>query len=173
MAKKPRQSDVKPKGVHIGNRKAFDINLAQAVQQSNENRAPFTLLMADIDHFKRFNDSFGHLIGDRVLRYVATQLRQCLKGQDKSFRYGGEEFAIILPRTFLSGGSVLADQVRRELSANALKDKANGKSYGHITVSIGVAQHRLGEESDSLIGRVDKALYKAKQQGRDRVVKSE
>ncbi len=156
----------------VGNRKAFDIGLSQAIRATEQKRIPFSVLMADIDHFKKFNDSYGHLVGDRVLRYVSTQLRQCLKGYDKPYRYGGEEFAVILPKTFISGAATLAEQIRMELSANELKDRSNRQTYGRITISIGVAQYRNGEAPDALINRVDKALYKAKQNGRDRVVKA-
>lgn len=157
----------------IGNRKAFDIGLAQAVRDARDKRIVFSVLMADIDHFKQFNDNYGHLTGDRVLRYVSNQLRQCLKGHDKPFRYGGEEFAVILPKTALHGAATLAEQIRQDLSGNELKNKSSGQSYGHISISIGVAQFRNGEDATDLIHRVDKALYKAKQTGRNRVMKAD
>jgi diguanylate cyclase len=156
----------------VGNRKAFDTALARAVQTAIDTRSPLSVLMVDIDRFKSFNDNFGHLIGDRVLRFVAATLRSCIKGNDKPARFGGEEFAVILPRTFLSGATSVAEQIRHEVAAGELKDKRSGVTFGRITVSIGVAQYRLGETDEELLNRVDQALYQAKQRGRNRAVQA-
>jgi diguanylate cyclase len=153
----------------IGNRKAFDASLQRTIQLAEDKRTPFSVLMIDIDHFKDFNDSYGHLIGDRVLRFVATTLRQCLKGHDKPARFGGEEFTVILPRTFLSGAIAVAEQIRKEVASAELREKTSGDSFGRITISVGVAQYRLGESAQDLIKRVDKTLYRAKRRGRNRV----
>ncbi len=154
----------------ILNRKAFDATLEQTIQSAHKQSAPFCLLMLDIDHFKQFNDTYGHLVGDKVLRFVASTLKRCLKGQDIAARFGGEEFAMILPQTALTGGAeAISEQIRQAISSGDLKDKGNGQSYGRITVSIGIAQFRMNELPNDLIGRADRALYLAKERGRNRV----
>ncbi|GAB4349725.1 MAG: GGDEF domain-containing protein [Gammaproteobacteria bacterium] len=153
----------------ISNRKAFDQALEQIVPVASEERSPFSVLMADIDHFKRFNDTHGHLVGDKVLRFVASVLKRTLKGRDLAARFGGEEFAVILPQTGLEGAASVAEQIRKAVSSGQLRDTANGERYGTITISIGVAQYTPGESPDALLQRVDRALYGAKAQGRNRV----
>jgi diguanylate cyclase len=153
----------------IGNRKAFDASLAAAIEAACARNAPFSILLIDIDRFKNFNDTYGHLIGDRVLRFVAGALRNTVKGYDKPSRFGGEEFTVILPNTFLSGAASVAEQIRKTIAAGELMDKSSGESYGRIQVSIGVAQYRKGESQEALIKRTDQALYRAKRRGRNRV----
>jgi diguanylate cyclase len=157
----------------IGNRRAFDATLAKCIENAETQRAPFSILLIDIDHFKRFNDTYGHLIGDRVLRFVANTLRHTVKGYDKPSRFGGEEFTVILPSTFLSGASAVAEQIRKAIAGGNLMDKSTGESYGRVYVSIGTAQYRKGETVEALIQRVDQALYRAKQRGRNRVEQSQ
>jgi diguanylate cyclase len=153
----------------VANRKAFDVALEQALELGNQSKRPVCVMIADIDHFKVFNDTFGHLIGDRVLRFVAATLKRCLKGNDRPARFGGEEFAVILPNTALSGAMSVAEQIRREISSGELQDRKKAKSYGRIRISIGVAQFRFGETAHDFIERADQALYRAKRRGRDRV----
>lgn len=153
----------------IANRRAFDSTLEEIIRPDAAKKTPVCLLIADIDHFKRFNDAYGHLIGDRVLRFVAAALKRCVKGYDHPARFGGEEFAIILPNAMLSGALSVAEQIRNEVSSGILKDRRSGKSYGTITISIGVAQHRNGESMNDLVERADQALYLAKSRGRNRV----
>ncbi len=153
----------------ISNRKAFDSALEQTISISADKKTPVCVVIADIDRFKRFNDSYGHLIGDRVLRFVATTLKRCVKGHDRPARFGGEEFSIILPNTTLIGARSVAEQIRKEVSLGVLKEKGSEKSYGKITISIGVAQYRNGESMNDLIERADRALYRAKRKGRNRV----
>jgi diguanylate cyclase len=156
----------------IANRKAFDAALLAGLQQALQSRRPLTLLLLDIDRFKQFNDTYGHLVGDKVLRFVAETLRHSVKGRDMVARYGGEEFAVILPDTALIGGEAVAQQIRRNISAGELRDDGRGESFGQITASFGVAQARWNEAPESLIERVDRALYTAKQRGRNRVEKA-
>jgi diguanylate cyclase len=125
--------------------------------------------MADIDHFKAFNDRFGHRVGDEVLKLVARHLRNHVKGRDTPARYGGEEFALILPATTLEGAGVLADQIRKSLAEHSLTSRKTDLRYGKVTLSLGIAVYRLGERLDDLLQRADRALYLAKQQGRNRV----
>ena len=153
----------------IANRKAFESTLDQTIHTAREQEARFCVLLADIDYFKQFNDTHGHLVGDKVLRFVATTLRRGLKGSDTVARYGGEEFAIILPQTDLLGGLSVAEQIRKAVSSGRLVDKATDSTYGKITVSIGVAEFYMSDTPNTLIQRADRALYLAKERGRDRV----
>ncbi len=151
------------------NRKAFDKRLVDTITATRNDHGEMSLLMIDIDHFKHFNDSFGHLIGDEVIKIVAKTLIDTLKGMDCVARYGGEEFAVILPKTPLKGGMVVAEAVRKTIAGNELKRKTNGESFGVITVSIGVAALRAGDDPSNLIARADEALYHSKHTGRNRV----
>lgn len=155
----------------ISNRKAFDATLEHSILTSREDNKPFSLLLLDIDHFKLFNDNYGHLIGDKVLRYVAASLKRSVKGSDFVARFGGEEFVIILPGTNISGAMTVAEQIREAISSGKLTDKGTDESYGTLTISIGVTQFRVSDLSNELIERADKALYLAKNRGRNRVDK--
>ncbi len=153
----------------IANRKQFDQRLREACAAALEDGGAVALVMADIDHFKAFNDRFGHRVGDEVLKLVARHLRNHVKGRDTPARYGGEEFALILPATTLDGASVLADQIRKSLAEHSLTSRKTDLRYGKVTLSLGIAVYRLGERLDDLLQRADRALYLAKQQGRNRV----
>ena len=154
----------------ISNRRAFDNILEKSLQSANDQNSPLSLLLIDIDHFKRFNDNFGHLVGDKVLRFLGKTLKRCIKGQDIAARFGGEEFAVILPYTSHIGAKVIAEMIRKSISAIELQDKEKKKSYGKITASIGVSEYLPNEASSTLIQRCDLALYQAKKEGRNRVI---
>ncbi len=154
----------------IANRKYFDYELGIAAEAARSKREPLSLLLADIDHFKLFNDTHGHQIGDQVLRLVAQVLTQSVKGRDLAARYGGEEFAVILPQTDLEGARLLAEQVRKTIAGNRIRLKSNGQQLGNITLSIGCAELDLREPLSELIWRADEALYQAKRQGRNQVL---
>ena len=154
----------------LGNRKYFDRSIDAAVQSALANGEPLSLLMFDIDHFKSFNDSYGHLTGDQVLRLVGMSLRQTIKGQDITARYGGEEFAVVLPNTALRQALTVADHIRRAVMAKELKKKSTGEILGRVTISVGVSMLKPGDDTDSLIERADACLYAAKRNGRNRVV---
>lgn len=154
----------------IGNRRLFDKALRHTVVEAVENGEPLSLLLLDIDHFKQFNDTFGHQVGDLVLRLVAGKLKDSVKGRDLPARYGGEEFAILLPHTPLSGAAALAEQIRGEIAARRVQLKGNAKDLGVITLSIGAATYRPGESLTAFVERADQALYAAKRAGRNRVV---
>jgi diguanylate cyclase len=154
----------------LGNRKYFDRMLDIEVQAALVTGAPLSLLMFDIDHFKSFNDSYGHLTGDQVLRLVGLSLKQTIKGQDITARYGGEEFAVVLPNTALRQALTVADHIRRAVMAKELKKKSTGEMLGRVTISVGVSMLKPGDTSDSLIERADACLYAAKRGGRNRVV---
>jgi diguanylate cyclase len=154
----------------IANRKYFDYELGIAAEDARTSGEPLSLLLADIDNFKLFNDTHGHQIGDQVLRLVAQVLTQSVKGRDLAARYGGEEFAVILPQTELQGARQLAEQVRKTVAGNRIRLKSNHQQLGNITLSIGCAQFDPGEALSELIWRADEALYQAKRQGRNQVL---
>jgi diguanylate cyclase len=154
----------------LGNRKYFDRMIEMAVQTALSNGEPLSLLMFDIDHFKSFNDSYGHLTGDQVLRLVGMSLKQTIKGQDITARYGGEEFAVVLPNTALRQALTVADHIRRAVMAKELKKKSTGEILGRVTISVGVSMLKAGDDTDALIERADGCLYAAKRNGRNRVV---
>ncbi len=153
----------------LANRMAFDRQLAAAVARARETGDTVSLMMCDLDHFKRVNDEFGHPIGDQVLRLVGQTLVQCVKGQDSAARYGGEEFAVILPCTNVMGAAAVAEFVRRSVASKKIVRKGTGETLGSITLSLGVAALLPGETGDDLVERADRALYVAKETGRNRV----
>ncbi len=154
----------------LGNRKYFDRSIETAVQNALATGEPLSLLMFDIDHFKSFNDSYGHLTGDQVLRLVGMSLKQTIKGQDVTARYGGEEFVVVLPNTALRQALTVADHIRRAVMAKELKKKSTGEILGRVTISVGVSMLKPGDDTESLIERADSCLYAAKRNGRNRVI---
>jgi diguanylate cyclase len=154
----------------LANRKFFDCTLARAIEEANEKNEPLSLILTDVDHFKKFNDNYGHLTGDQVLRLVAMSMKQNIKGQDTAARYGGEEFAIVLPNTVLRSATTVADHIRKAVMTKELMKRSTGERLGRITVSVGVATLRNGDTVQSLIERTDACLYAAKRHGRNRVI---
>jgi diguanylate cyclase len=153
----------------IGNRKAFDMALQGSVREAGTGSYPLSLLLIDIDHFKRFNDEYGHIVGDEVLRLVARKIKENVRGRDFVARYGGEEFAVILPGTPLRGARTVAENIRVSFSEGKLKRVRTSEYLGTITISVGAAQYRPGEPLEEFIDRSDQALYFAKKSGRNRV----
>ena len=145
------------------NRRAFDERLARETAASERHGGALAILMIDIDNFKRVNDSFGHEVGDQVLCHVAKVLREGARGTDFVCRYGGEEFAILLPRTNIEGATIIAERLRLGV---------NGRWNGHaVTVSIGIAgRPETGEDPHAIVRCADEALYRAKARGRNQVV---
>jgi diguanylate cyclase len=154
----------------LGNRKCFDDELRKAMEIALKDGEPLCVAMGDVDHFKKFNDTWGHQLGDQVLKLVSHYFKANLKGQDTAARYGGEEFAIILPKTRLSSATLVADHVRRAVCAKKMKKRTTGETIGYVTISMGVAQFRPGESLAALMARADGALYAAKDAGRNRVI---
>jgi diguanylate cyclase len=154
----------------VFNRKTFERLVDDQIKQAQEKKTALCLLMIDIDHFKKFNDRFGHLLGDEVLKTVARTLMDILKGRDVVARFGGEEFIVTLPETPVEGAMKVAEMVRTSIASKQLKRKNTGETYGTITVSVGVALFR--PETDTLpmlIKRADDALYQSKHNGRNKV----
>ena len=157
-------------GLH--NRKAFDVKIEELHREYHEKNREFAVMMLDIDHFKEFNDQYGHQIGDEVLKIVGSMLLECLKGRDYPVRYGGEEFIVLLPQTSRKGGNAVAEQIRERIAKKKLRVIKTGESLKSITVSIGVSAIHANDSVDALVHRADRALYLAKNSGRN-CVKSE
>lgn len=153
----------------LANRRALDefLRKAQATADWGE---PLSVLMLDIDHFKSFNDSFGHGVGDQVLRLIAKVLRDKVRTQDLPARYGGEELMAVLPDADLAACAEIAERIRRAVAEARITRRSTGEILPSISVSIGVAQYRTGEAITDLVERCDRALYLAKGGGRNRVV---
>jgi diguanylate cyclase len=154
----------------LSNRKYFEDAIAHLIGEAETKGAPLSVILTDIDHFKNFNDTYGHLTGDQVLRLVAVALKQNLKGRDIAARYGGEEFAVLLPRTVLADGVTVAEQIRSAVMSKELVRRSSGETLGRVTISLGVAAWRKGDTMASLLERADSCLYAAKHAGRNRVI---
>ena len=154
----------------LANRKFFDSALEKSIAEAVERNEALSLMLTDIDHFKTFNDNFGHLTGDQVLRLVAMSVKHNVKGKDTAARYGGEEFAVILPNTMLRAAVTVAEHIRRAVMAKELMKRSTGEILGRMTISIGVATLRKADTGQSLIERADMCLYAAKRHGRNRVI---
>jgi diguanylate cyclase len=154
----------------LANRKYFDQILERAIVAAKANDACLSLLIADIDHFKAFNDAYGHLTGDQVVRLVAQAVKQSVKGQDFAARYGGEEFAVILPHTHLGEAATVADHIRRAVACKELIKRSTSENLGRVTVSVGVAMMHKTDATDALAARAEACLSSAKRKGRNLVV---
>ena len=154
----------------IANRKSFDEGLADAIAGAEDGSTPLCLMLLDIDHFKNFNDTYGHQTGDQVLRLVAMTLKSNIKGKDLAARYGGEEFVAVLPSTDLDGAVIVAENIRKAIQAKELLKRSTNEKLGRITASFGVAAFTPKDNAMSLIERADRCLYAAKRAGRNRVV---
>lgn len=153
----------------LANRKAFDETLEQACAEAGRSGAPLTLAVIDIDHFKRFNDTWGHQTGDQVIRYVASVLGRIAKVPRTAARYGGEEFALIFPGETPEVVADALNQVCKEIASRQLRRRSTNHDLGTVTVSAGFASLRADEAPTALIERADQALYASKRGGRNRV----
>ena len=153
------------------NRRSFDEMLAEEVQRSHRHHRSLSLIMGDVDNFKSFNDSYGHQIGDDVLRLVSESLASNVREVDKVFRFGGEEFIILMPDASIEDAADIAERVRKAVEVSPIKLDENNK--GHVTISLGVAVISSDTDSgDAILKRADEALYRAKESGRNRVILS-
>lgn len=157
----------------LANRRHFEEMLQKSIDQATLRREPFALVMADIDFFKKFNDAHGHLTGDQVLRLVARTMKDKFKDKAIITRFGGEEFAIILPESDVVAGKFGAETVRQALLTRELIKRSTNENLGRITISLGVAGYRRGDTASSLVERADQALMQAKREGRNRTVTEE
>ena len=151
------------------NRRAFDTELSLLVE-AGQNDITSSFMILDIDHFKRFNDTYGHLMGDKVLQYVGKLLKEVCQEPMLPVRFGGEEFAVLMPGTEQNDAAIIAEQLREKIQAIRIKQKKSGEVISSITASFGVAQLVPWESTEQLVERADKALYAAKNGGRNQVL---
>lgn len=150
------------------NRRGFDMALDARLSRGDPEESGPSLLIVDIDHFKRVNDNYGHVFGDKVIRAVAQILKDNVKGKDTAARYGGEEFCILLPETSLDGARYVAEKIRSTVEKCRIKRLDNKEVVANVTVSVGAACLRGGESASEFVARADAALYKSKTDGRNR-----
>lgn len=154
----------------VENRRSFDLALSKAIATAEASDKSMTLVMCDLDHFKKINDEFGHAIGDQVLKLAAQALSTTVRDSDIVCRVGGEEFAIILPNTSLKEALTVSERMRAKLLSQTLAVRGTNKTIGRISASFGVAERYKGDDAARLIDRSDGALYRAKALGRNCVV---
>jgi diguanylate cyclase len=154
----------------LANRRAVDGFLRSAQIFAMEKGEPLGILLIDIDHFKKFNDSYGHQVGDQVLQLVAKVLQDNVRKQDLAARYGGEEMMVVLPGATLEECAEVAERIRRRIADARLTRRTTGQELSSVTVSIGAVRFRLAESAEAMIERCDRALYQAKRSGRNRTV---
>jgi diguanylate cyclase len=151
----------------LKNRHWLQLNLPREVNAAAEFKEPLCLVMADIDHFKNINDTFGHAVGDEILRRFGELLSKNTKGRDTAVRYGGEEFVLVLPHTAIDGAHNVGEQIRSELESKKWMHHKTGAPIGTVTASFGIAQLQVDEGPESLLERADAKLYEAKAAGRN------
>lgn len=154
----------------LANRKHFEEMLVKGIDNAAVQRSALSLIVIDIDHFKRFNDTYGHLTGDQVLRLVGIAMREQVKTRATLARFGGEEFGIVLPDTDQDAARVVAERIRTNVMGRELVKRSTGESLGKVTISVGVATVRRGDTSVSLLERSDQCMFAAKRAGRNRTV---
>ena len=152
----------------LSNRRAFDQRLAGLAREAMATGRPLALILIDIDHFKAVNDRFGHPVGDALLRRTASTLNATLREHGRAARFGGEEFAVLLPGLGCAKAGEVAEALRRAVAAQSFALRTTGTRLGDVTVSLGLAMLRAGEDGAGLTERADAALYRAKQEGRNR-----
>jgi len=153
----------------IPNRKAFDRTLTAEATMAMETGADLALMMLDVDHFKKFNDSWGHQVGDQVLKFVAKAIEDLIRPTDTPARYGGEEFAVIMPGTTIEAARLVGERIRMAIGERRLVKRSTNEPLGQVTISSGIALFELGEPVQKFLRRADEALYHAKRTGRNRV----
>lgn len=150
----------------VGNRSALNQALQTELVLAERHQQPFSLLLIDIDHFKSINDNHGHIFGDTVLRHIAKTLQDRLRRSDAVFRFGGEEFVVLLRNTDVNGAAFIAERLRQAVECAPVRGSQGVVS---VTISSGIAEFTTGTSATALLDRADKALYQAKQNGRNRV----
>ncbi|MCG8519787.1 MAG: GGDEF domain-containing protein [Pseudomonadales bacterium] len=148
----------------VPNKRALDESLLKACSSGDRHGEEYSLILCDLDHFKRVNDTHGHIIGDHLLQEAAAQIEQAIRSSDGLFRFGGEEFAILLPHTTENDARLVAERIRARVSSFSLNC---GEQDVAITCSLGVATRQKGEDTEQWQARADEALYRAKSRGRN------
>jgi len=151
----------------IANRKKLDATLVTAMAEAEKSGSSLCFAVGDIDKFKLFNDTYGHTVGDQVLKLVARALHDNVKGNDLAARYGGEEFALVLPNTNMENAFSLLETIRKAIGSRRIRNTKKGVDFGSVTLSLGLAKYQPGEAASTLIERADIALYSAKAGGRN------
>jgi len=154
----------------LANRKACCDYLDAQIDLAETEQRPLSLIFLDIDHFKKFNDSYGHRIGDEVLRLVSASLESFFHGRGFVSRWGGEEFVIVMPMHEAEEATAFAEQFRLHIGTRTVRTRQSGREIGRVTLSLGVSGLIAGDSAQHIIDRADAALYDAKADGRDRVV---
>lgn len=149
-----------------GNRLALDQALSREINLAHRNDTPLSVVMFDFDHFKKVNDGYGHLCGDKVLKEMIQEIKHVIRKTDLLFRYGGEEFVLLLHKTSLENATAVADKIREHIANTPINFK---QQLINVSVSVGTATLQEGDAIDTLIDRADSALYQAKNLGRNRV----
>lgn len=167
LYKRALETALKDPVTGINNRAALNTTIEREVNLAQRHGSAFAVIMLDIDSFKKVNDSYGHLAGDAVLRAIAECITHCVRGSDIVFRYGGEEFSVVLSNTHVDGASLLANRIRG--AVERLRIQYDCIEIG-VTASLGVAALEHGDDGIGLLKKADQALYEAKQRGRNRVV---
>ncbi|GAB6269529.1 MAG: diguanylate cyclase [Smithella sp.] len=166
--KKYRKLSIIDDLTQLHNSRHFHAQLKIETERANRYEQPLTLLLMDIDKFKEFNDTYGHVEGDNVLSQFGKLLKRFLRETDSAYRYGGEEFTIILPMTTDKEGIIMAERIQTELREKSFSPVSGQKVY--LTVSMGLAQYKPNEEIKTFVHRVDQFMYQAKKKGRDRII---
>jgi diguanylate cyclase (GGDEF)-like protein len=168
LQEKLRNQSIRDPLTGLFNRRYLEESLELECSRAERSREPIAVVMLDVDHFKRFNDTFGHDAGDVVLKHVGEILRRSIRQGDLACRYGGEEFVLVMPGTSVAEAAEVAERVRE--SIKRLEVAYRNQSLGKITISLGVAPHpAAGQTPAELIEAADQMLYAAKSAGRDRV----
>jgi diguanylate cyclase (GGDEF)-like protein len=165
--KKYRELSIIDGLTQLYNSRHFYVQLKIELDRSNRYEQPLTLLLLDLDNFKIFNDTYGHVEGDQVLWRLGQVVKRCLRETDFAYRYGGEEFTILLPVTTSADGAVTAERIRTEFKKETFSP-VPGQDV-HVTVSIGLAQYKPQEDMKAFVHRVDQLMYQGKKNGKDRV----
>jgi diguanylate cyclase len=154
---------------NIYNRRGYEMQVQMMFDNTDLMRKEACMLFVDIDHFKKINDTYGHVFGDKVIRIIANTLKSMVKGQDCVARIGGEEFAVLLPGTELNGARAVAENIRASVENGKIKHGKSSENMSRITVSIGIAAYINGSTLTEWMDIADKALYKSKENGRNQV----
>lgn len=154
----------------LANKRAFDIELQRAIEHAGDDNSELCLLFIDIDYFRRYNEMHGHLVGDEILRFVARNLKQCVRGRDLACRFDSDEFSVLLPGTQMFGALACANNIQATVSSQSLRRRSTKDHIGAVTLSIGIATFRKGESAEDFQKRAAQALFRAKSTGRNRVV---